>query len=500
MSQALEYFSIGWMDPQLFFLTAIGTFAGIYIGAIPGLSVTMAVSILISFTFSWDVNEALALMAGVFMGGVYGGSRTAILLNIPGAPSALVTALDGYPLALKGDAGRAIGLSTVMSFIGGLVGILILMIAAPIISNFTLAFAPRDYFLLAALGLFLVGSLSAESLSKGMFCGALGVLLGMVGLDPLTAEERFTFDTLELTSGIPYIAAMIGFFGFAEILVQLHHLDVKPVRQNLDKILPSLSLVKKYLPLSLRTSSIGVIVGALPGTGGDIASLLAYDHAKRSVKSPTAKFGEGAEEGLIAAETANNAAVGGAYIPMLTLGMPGDAVTAVIIGALFIHGIQPGPLMLTETPHLFWFTVGNLTLANLFVLIFGLTGISIFSRIVQCPKGILLPLIFVLCVVGTYAIQNSLIDVYWMLGCGFLGYFLKRYGFQVAPIILGIILGPLMDVSFRRAALSVQNDITQLLWEFVSNPVSLVLTSAIFVLLITSVIKSRQQKAAERAV
>jgi putative tricarboxylic transport membrane protein len=281
--------------------------------------------------------------------------------------------------------------------------------------------------------------------------------------------------------------------------VQLHHLDVKPVRQNLDKILPSLSLVKKYLPLSLRTSSIGVIVGALPGTGGDIASLLAYDHAKRSVKSPTAKFGEGAEEGLIAAETANNAAVGGAYIPMLTLGMPGDAVTAVIIGALFIHGIQPGPLMLTETPHLFWFTVGNLTLANLFVLIFGLTGISIFSRIVQCPKGILLPLIFVLCVVGTYAIQNSLIDVYWMLGCGFLGYFLKRYGFQVAPIILGIILGPLMDVSFRRAALSVQNDISQLLWEFVSNPVSLVLTSAIFVLLITSVIKSRQQKAAERA-
>jgi putative tricarboxylic transport membrane protein len=249
----------------------------------------------------------------------------------------------------------------------------------------------------------------------------------------------------------------------------------------------------------LRTSSIGVIVGALPGTGGDIASLLAYDHAKRSVKSPTAKFGEGAEEGLIAAETANNAAVGGAYIPMLTLGMPGDAVTAVIIGALFIHGIQPGPLMLTETPHLFWFTVGNLTLANLFVLIFGLTGISIFSRIVQCPKGILLPLIFVLCVVGTYAIQNSLIDVYWMLGCGFLGYFLKRYGFQVAPIILGIILGPLMDVSFRRAALSVQNDISQLLWEFVSNPVSLVLTSAIFVLLITSVIKSRQQKAAERA-
>lgn len=474
---------MGWADPYLFFLTALGTFAGIYVGAIPGLSVTMAVSILISFTFSWDVNEALALMAGIFMGGVYGGSRTAILLNIPGAPSAMVTALDGYPLAKKGEAGRAIGLSTVMSFIGGLVGIVVLMIAAPIISEFTLMFAPRDYFLLAVLGLLLVGALSGESLAKGLFCAALGVSLGMIGLDPLTAEERFTFGSLELTSGIPYIAAMIGFFGIAEVFVQLHQLDTKPVRQNLEKILPSMKLVKKYLPLSLQTSGIGVIIGALPGTGGDIASLLAYDHAKRVTKNPSAPFGEGAYEGLIAAESANNAAVGGAYIPMLTLGMPGDAVTAVMIGALFIHGIQPGPLMLTETPHLFWFTVGNLTLANLFILIFGLTGIKLFSKIVQCPKGILLPVIIVLSVVGTYAIQNSVTDIYWMFGCGILGYFLKMYGYQVAPIILGVILGPLMDVSYRRAALSVQNDLSEFLWVILSNPISLVLASGIIFIL-----------------
>ena len=301
MNQSFEYFAMAWSNPDLFLLTAAGTFAGIYIGAIPGLSVTMAVSILISFTFSWEVNEALALMAGVFLGGVYGGSRTAILLNIPGAPSALVTALDGYPLARKGKAGQAIGLSTIMSFIGGLLGISVLMVAAPIISNFTLAFAPRDYFLLAVLGLLLVGSLAADSFSKGVFCGALGVLLATVGLDPLTAEERFTFDALELMNGIPYVAAMIGFFGFAEILVQLEHLDVKQVRQELDKILPSLDKIKKHLPLSVRTSMIGVFVGALPGTGGDIASLLAYDHAKRSVKNPSVDFGDGAEEGLIAA-------------------------------------------------------------------------------------------------------------------------------------------------------------------------------------------------------
>lgn len=482
---------MGWVDPYLFFLTALGTFAGIYVGAIPGLSVTMAVSILISFTFSWDVNEALALMAGIFMGGVYGGSRTAILLNIPGAPSAMVTALDGYPLAKKGEAGRAIGLSTVMSFIGGLVGILVLMVAAPIISEFTLMFAPRDYFLLAVLGLLLVGALSGESLAKGLFCAALGVSLGMIGLDPLTAEERFTFGSLELTSGIPYIAAMIGFFGIAEVFVQLHQLDIKPVRQDLEKILPSMKLVKKYLPLSLQTSGIGVIIGALPGTGGDIASLLAYDHAKRVTKEPSVPFGEGAYEGLIAAESANNAAVGGAYIPMLTLGMPGDAVTAVMIGALFIHGIQPGPLMLTETPHLFWFTVGNLTLANMFILIFGLTGIKLFSKIVQCPKGILLPLIIVLSVVGTYAIQNSVTDIYWMFACGILGYFFKMYGYQVAPIILGIILGPLIDVSYRRAALSVQNDVSEFLWVILSNPISLMLASGIILILFNQFRRTR---------
>jgi putative tricarboxylic transport membrane protein len=404
----------------------------------------------------------------------------------------MITALDGYPLAKKGEASQAIGLSTVMSFVGGLVGIIVLAVAAPIISEFTLLFAPRDYFLLAVLGLLLVGALSGESLAKGIFCAALGVTLGMIGLDPLTAEERFTFGTLELTGGIPYIAAMIGFFGIAEVFVQLQQIGVEPIRQNLGKIVPSWSLVKKYLPLSLQASGIGAIIGALPGTGGDIAAMLAYDHAKRVTPNPATPFGEGAYEGLIAAESSNNAAVGGAYIPMLTLGIPGDAVTAVMIGALFIHGIQPGPLMLTETPHLFWYTVGNLTLANLCILVFGLTGIKLFSKIVQCPKGILLPVIIVLSVVGTYAIQNSITDVYWMFGCGILGYFLKTYGYQVAPIILGIILGPLMDVSYRRAAISVKNDMGDFLWAMVSHPITLALVIGIGFVLINNLRRTRR--------
>lgn len=479
MTEALSAFFLSWTSPYLLFLTAAGTFAGIYVGAIPGLSVTMAVSILISFTFKWHVNEALALIAGIFLGGVYGGSRSAILLNIPGAPAAIATGLDGYPLAKRGEAGTAIGLTTVVSVLGGFVGILALAIAAPAISKLSLLFAPRDYLLLAIWGILLVGSLSGESLAKGVFAGALGVLLGMVGLDPMTAEGRFTFGSVALSGGIPYVAAMIGFFGVAEVLVQLHTLDVKPVKQNVSKILPSWKLLVKYLPLGLRSSSIGVVIGALPGAGGDIAALMAYDHAKRTTRNPSRPFGEGAYEGLVAPESANNAAVGGAYIPMLTLGIPGDAVTAVIIGALYIHGLKPGPMMLIETPHLFWFCVGNLTLANIFLLPLGLSGIKLFARIVETPKPILLPLILVLSAVGTYAIQNNPVDIYWMLGFGVLGYFLKMYGYQVGPVILGIILGPLMDKSYRQAMISTGDAPLGFLGEFLTSPISAILIAAL---------------------
>ena len=312
-------------------LTATGTLAGIYVGAIPGLSVTMATSILISFTFKWPVNDALALIAGIFVGGVYGGSRTAILLNIPGAPSAIATAIEGYPMAERGEAGEAIGLTTVMSVLGGFVGIAALALFAPVISSFALMFNSRDYLLLGLIGILLVGSLSGESFAKGAFAGALGVLIGMVGLDPMTAEGRFTFGSVQLMGGIPYVAAMIGFFGVAEAFVQLHSLDLPAIGQKIDRIIPRFADVKKYFWLAIRASGIGTIIGALPGTGGDIAALLAYDHAKRSTPDPDVPFGQGAKEGLVAPEAANNAAVGGSFIPMLTLVIPGDAVTAVII-------------------------------------------------------------------------------------------------------------------------------------------------------------------------
>ena len=461
---------MGWLNPSLMLLTAAGTLAGVYIGAIPGLSVTMAVSI---------------LMVGVYCGGVYGGSRTAILLNIPGAPAAIATSFDGFPLAERGEAGRAIGVSTVISVVGGIVGVSVLALAAPLVSDLSLKFAPRDYLLLAVMGLLLVGSLSGESMAKGVFASALGVTVGLVGMDPLTAEGRFTFGTIALLGGVHFVIAMIGLFGVAEALVQIHQINVKPVKQDVSRILPSWSVILKYLPLSIRTSFIGVLIGALPGTGGDIASLLAYDHARRSVKKPSRPFGKGAYEGLIAPESANNAAIGGAYIPMLTLGIPGDAVTAVIIGALFIHGLKPGPMLMIDTPHLFWFTVGNLALANVFLLVFGLTGIRVFAKMVELPKGILVPVIIVLSVVGTYTIQNNIVDVYWMLGFGIFGYFLKLYGFQVGPVILGVILGPLMDVSYRRAVMSCRDDMGLVIKELFTNPISLILTLAVIWMLIS---------------
>jgi len=475
----LQYFMMSLLDIKLLGLTALGTLSGIYIGAIPGLSVTMAVSILISFTFSWELNPTLCLMFGIWTGGVYGGSRSSILLNIPGAPAAVATGFDGYPLAKLGEAGKAIGLSTTASVIGGFMGIIALIFAAPIISEFSLKFAPRDYFLLSIMGILLVGSLSGESLAKGVFAGALGILLSLVGMDNFTGQPRFAFGSVGLMSGIHFVAIMIGLFGVSEALVQLHDINLMSIKQDVRKILPDWRLLFKHLYLIIKSALIGIGIGALPGAGGDIAALLAYGHARRSVKRPTRPFREGAYEGVIAPETANNAAIGGAYIPMITLGIPGDAVTAVVIGALYIHGLKPGPMLMIETPHLFWFSVGCLLAANVFLLIFGLTGIRIFAKMVEIRKGLLLPIIIVISIVGAYAINNSIYDVYWMLGFGIVGYFLKLYGFQVGPVILGVILGPIMETGYRQAMTDQQNSLIGFVTQLFVNPLTLVLTLSI---------------------
>lgn len=490
--EQLDYMLRALLDPQLLLYLGVGVFLGIYIGAVPGLSVTMAASLLISFTYSWDVLPAMAAMIGIYIGGVYGGSRSAILLNIPGAPAAVATALDGYPLAQKGLAGQAIGVTVVQSVLGGLIGTVILALGAPQVAKVAMAFAPRDYFLLAIMGLLLVGSLGSESTARGVMSAAIGVFVGFIGLDSQTGHLRFvvgpsgsSFYTYMML-GVNYVVVMIGLFGMSEALIQLRDLSVQPVKQKVDKIVPGWKNVLKYLPLSIRTSLLGTFVGALPGTGGDIAALMAYDHAKRSTKNPETPFGQGAIEGLVACESANNAAIGGACIPMLTLGIPGDAVTAIMIGAMYIHGLNPGPLMMKESSDVFWYIIGAMFVGNVFLLILGFTGIKLFTKIVEIPKYILMPIIIILSVVGAFSINNSLMDVYWMIAFGILGYLMKLYHFPVAPAILGVILVDLIELNFRRAVMTVGGSFTALAADIVSHPMSLILLIVIAGMVLSS--------------
>lgn len=472
---------------------AIGVFAGIYVGAIPGLSVTMAASLLISMTYSWDVDAALAVMMGVWVGGVYGGSRAAILLNIPGAPAAVATTFDGYPLAQRGEAGQAIAVSTIVSVFGGMLGLLVMVTAAPYISKLALVFSPRDYLLLLLMGLMLVGSLGGKSMKKGILMAIVGLMLGVVGTDSITGLGRFTLGISDMRTGLSYISVMIGVFGIGEALFQLLHRDRPIIKQNVTRITPPMKTLFKMLPLGIQSSLIGVVVGALPGAGGDLAALLAYDTAKRTVKNPETPFGEGAYEGVVAPEAANNAAVGGALIPMLTMGIPGDSITAIMIGALQIHNIRVGPMVMTTQPDLFPKLAVLLLVANVFLLVFGLSGIKIFSKLVEIPREILMPLIMVISVIGSYSIGGNVSDILWTVLFGIIGYFMKFYDYPVGPLVLGLILGPSLELYLRRAVMSA-GSVTGMIGEMFTNGLSVILL-LLFALIIISQIRLTRKKA-----
>lgn len=478
----LEYLLAPFENPLLIAYIALGTLLGVYVGAIPGLSGTMAVSLLVSLTFGWDAFSAVSLLIGVFVGVVFGGSRSAILLNIPGAPAAVATGFDGYPLSQKGMAGMAMGVAAVQSVMGTALGILALAFCAPLIARVALHFQSVDYLLLALMGMMMVGGLGSKSLLRGVISAGFGVFLGTIGMDPLTAVKRFTWGEPYLNSGVNFIVALIGLFGASEALMQMRDLNRRAVRQKVARILPSIRQVIRYLPLALRSGVLGVLIGALPGAGGDLAALLSYDHARRTVKNPEMPFGEGAIEGVIAPETANNAAIGGAFIPMLTLGIPGDAVTAVLIGALTMHGLRPGPNLMTDSPELFGLIVAGLALAAVFLLVFGLTGIRVFTRIVEIRKAVLLPVILILSVVGAYAVNNNLYDVFWMFGFGVAGYFLKRYDYPLGPMVLGIILCNLLETNFIRAVRLHGGTLGGVIERAFSSPLSAILFFAVLFL------------------
>ncbi|GAB6152142.1 tripartite tricarboxylate transporter permease [Desulfosporosinus burensis] len=463
----------------------LGVFGGIIVGALPGLTGTMGVAILIPLTFGMQAHEALLLLAGVYNGAMYGGSISAILVNIPGTPSSLATNMDGYPMAQQGKAGRALGLATVGSFIGGTFSVIVLSLAAPKIAQAALMFSNPEYFALAVFGLSIIAGISGNSILKGLIAGLLGMFLATIGMDPLVGYERYTFGSDRLLGGIDLLPLMIGLFGLSEVMGQVVDIkEYKVLKQKLTDFVPKLSLLAKHWFTILRSSVIGTFIGAVPAAGGPIAALLAYNEAKRTSKNPD-NFGKGEEEGVIAAETANNATCGGALIPLLTLSIPGDGVTAVMLGAFMIHNVQPGPLLFKENADLVYTIFMGMGIANVFMLILGLGALRFFAKIINTPKYYLMPVIVLLCVVGSYSVRNSMFDVYTMLFFGVLGFVMDRIKIPVAPIILGLILGPMAEANFRRALISSDGDYSV----FFTSPISAVTLAITVLVLVLPIIK-----------
>ncbi|MDD3903605.1 MAG: tripartite tricarboxylate transporter permease [Sphaerochaeta sp.] len=439
------------LDVRFVLLVFAGSVAGLFVGSIPGLSVSMATALLVSVTYSWTTTDALATIMGVYVVGVFSGAISAILINIPGAPSSVVTTLDGFPLAKKGEAYKALTYAIVYSFIGTVFGFIVLWLLAKPISHIALKFTPMDYFLLALFGLTTVGSLTTKHFAKGLISASLGLLFSMIGIDSVMGTARMTFGISNLQAGINIVPALVGLFGFSEILTVISGGKLEGEVSKVTKSAVKLTLVLKQFGNSMYYSALGTVVGALPGAGGPVAAFLAYSEAKRIVKNPSVPFGEGAVEGIVASESANNACIGGALIPLLTLAIPGDAVTAIILSVFYVHGLRPGPMFIKASPEMFHAILAGGFIGSLFLLVLGFWAAPRISKIIAIPKRILLPLVATLCVIGAFSCNNRMFDVGLMFFFGILGFFMRKRGYSVAPMTLAIVLGGMMDSNFRRA-------------------------------------------------
>ena len=432
-------------------LVFLGSVAGLFVGAIPGLSVSMATALLVSITYTWQTNDALAMVMGVYVVGVFSGAVSAILINIPGAPSSVVTTLDGYPLARRGQAYKALYVATIYSFIGSVFGLAALALLAKPVSNLAIRFRPMDYFLLSLFGLATVGSVTSKNYVKGLISAALGLIVSMIGLDPLVGTPRLIFGVSQLRAGISTVPALVGLFGFAEVLSVIFdgHMSQTVERMGRERI--RLRDVLRHWKIALYSSVLGTLVGALPGAGGPVAAFLSYNEAKRLIKHPETPFGEGAVEGIVASESSNNACIGGALIPMLTLAVPGDAVTAILLSVFYVHGLKPGPMFIRESASSFHAILLASFIACGALLVLGLLVAPRISKVISVHKNILLTVVTVLCVVGAFACNNRLFDVGLMFFFGLVGFLMRRRGYPAAPMVLALVLGKTMDSNFRRA-------------------------------------------------
>ena len=439
-------------QPFAFLLILIGVTLGIIMGSIPGMTATMTVAVLVSFTFGMQPAEGMMLLLGIYGGALYAGSIPAILIRTPGTQSAAATIFDGFPLSQQGRAGYAIGIATVASFIGGATSVVIITFLAPEIAEIALNFQSPEFFALAFFGLTIISSVSGDSVVKGMISGLLGMLLATVGLDPMQGFPRFAFGYTQLSAGFQFIAIMIGLFGIAEGLSRYAKtLRDTEVKQNFTNIWPSIGDLQKIRNVTLASSFVGTFIGALPGAGGDIASFVTYNEAKRWISNAKPPFGEGNINGVAAAESGNNASTGGALVPTLTLGIPGDSVTAILIGALMVHGLRPGPRLFRTEPQLVYAIFVGFFTVYVVILLAGLLGARAWARIISFPQQYLWPVIFVLCVLGSIALRGNLFDVWAMVAAGILGFLLREDGYPLAPMVLGMILGPIAEENLRRS-------------------------------------------------
>lgn len=472
----------------------LGALFGILCGAMPGLSAIMAMTILMPFTFRLEGMYGILMLLGVFCGAVYGGSITAILINTPGTANSAATALDGYPMARSGQPDRALSISTSASCFGGVFGSLCLLFTAPLLAKLCVNFGVSEYFALAIFGLSIVTSVSNKSIIKGIIGAILGLLLGTVGIDTLSATQRFTFNMTYLLAGIAFVPLLIGLYALAQCFVTSEG-DIEEMGMvrnvKLKQILPSRHDIKRCLPVVLGCSILGTIIGAIPGTGGDIASWVGYNETKRWVRKNEKPFGEGTPEGIAAPESANNSIVGGALIPLLSLGIPGDAGTALLLGALMLKGITPGPLLFTNQGVKVYTIIVGLMVANIAFALLGFLGIRGFAKIGNLPQKWLTPMIFMFCAVGTFALNNNFGDVIFMVIAGILGYFLVKMDFSMPPIILGLLLGNTVESNLRRALTIANGDLTY----FLHRPVTVILLAISAVSLLYPVIAPYLKKA-----
>ncbi|MEO8508948.1 MAG: tripartite tricarboxylate transporter permease [Betaproteobacteria bacterium] len=436
-------------DPMSIGLILLSSLVGVIIGALPGLTATMGVALMTTLTIKMPSNQALLVLICTYVGAIYGGSRSAILLNIPGTPASAASCLDGHALAKQGMAGRAMGIATSGSVLGTLIGMFFLALFTPVLGNLALKFGAYEFFWLAVFGVVIAGTLTGGDPLKGWIAGLIGIFAASVGQESIYAYDRFTFDDRNLAGGFNLVPALVGAFGFAELLMVIRE-RAMPVKINpFDSVIPRLADVAQYWKTIVRSGLIGTFIGILPGVGEDIGAWSSYAAAKRASKEPE-KFGKGSIDGLMAAETGDNACVPGAMIPVLTLGIPGSAPAAVLMAAMLIHGVRPGPMIMIEAPTFVYDVVAMMMYATLGILLYGLTLTKLLIKVLMVPKPVIIPIIFVLCVVGSFAISSRLFDVWVMLGFGVLGFALRRLDYPVAPLVLGMVLGDLMEKGLRR--------------------------------------------------